>query len=569
MFNSNAQLGRQAFGLSAFEPVEWTPPEQPGNALPPGITRPYVQQYDDRGRPINPASRAHARALREAQNDVLEALEIVERKPPSELSDQNSNPLTANPTWLDFLHGAEPETDPVPASSAERIVGFFLTKLTVFCLPVFAWPIQCLCTRLLTFHFPNLPLTALIATSGSNASLYSGVTSCLAIRICLSVAGCIPTLATYLVNRLIMANFRTANIRRQTSQMLPHLKSMLNAMVTLTTAPLLLHLVAQSIGLASPSQILPSKRAVLSLGLPFSLSRSGLRNDLAPFVLVFTWYGCRRLTRHHLHPILTWGILGPFSLKAPKKNRFDEKEFQRRNRSALHYRTSNIFGTALSCLGWQCFPEPFELFLRPDYHHRGIAPRSEDQNGHSQGSTTHISDNSAAPGGDTTDVSRASASHSHPSQAHPGGGDTSEPEHTSSLSQRLSSANNRKVQYLSERRFGEFSGMMPRILRSMVYNMCEHIILLPAEVLMARWIVSRMTSSSNGWPSAPARLLGPQLGVPALLGITSLGLGTASRIAEQILLVNVCGFAAQSALWLGQYGVLVVGMGRRYMGWAG
>ena len=37
----------------------------------------YVQQYDDRGHPVNPASKSFGRELRRAKNDVLSTMGIV------------------------------------------------------------------------------------------------------------------------------------------------------------------------------------------------------------------------------------------------------------------------------------------------------------------------------------------------------------------------------------------------------------------------------------------------------------------------------------------------------------
>lgn len=37
----------------------------------------YVQQYDERGHPINPASRTFGRELRRAKNDILSTMGIV------------------------------------------------------------------------------------------------------------------------------------------------------------------------------------------------------------------------------------------------------------------------------------------------------------------------------------------------------------------------------------------------------------------------------------------------------------------------------------------------------------
>lgn len=81
-------------GRSAFEAPEISSQNAPGpserkvdasnQAEPAGVSGlapsgPYVQLYDERGHPINPTSRALGRRIRQAQNDVLAAIGVVER----------------------------------------------------------------------------------------------------------------------------------------------------------------------------------------------------------------------------------------------------------------------------------------------------------------------------------------------------------------------------------------------------------------------------------------------------------------------------------------------------------
>lgn len=40
----------------------------------------YIQIYDERGTPVNPHAREHGRRFRQAQNDVLSAIGVVERR---------------------------------------------------------------------------------------------------------------------------------------------------------------------------------------------------------------------------------------------------------------------------------------------------------------------------------------------------------------------------------------------------------------------------------------------------------------------------------------------------------
>lgn len=69
-------------GRSAFETPEQVTLEASRTDAAISESEPicYEQAYDERGHPINPRSREHGRVLREAQNDVLAAIGVVERR---------------------------------------------------------------------------------------------------------------------------------------------------------------------------------------------------------------------------------------------------------------------------------------------------------------------------------------------------------------------------------------------------------------------------------------------------------------------------------------------------------
>lgn len=83
-----AHLERLALGRSAFQD-EPARPEDPNGELDhvSGSTtedieldNDYRQQYDSKGRPINPATEARNQAMRDAQNGVLAVVGVVEAK---------------------------------------------------------------------------------------------------------------------------------------------------------------------------------------------------------------------------------------------------------------------------------------------------------------------------------------------------------------------------------------------------------------------------------------------------------------------------------------------------------
>lgn len=105
---AHAQLAstrsHNAQGRSAFEPsqpvtsgsvVDYIQLASSQQELPPEATNVnsnnYVQVYDERGNPINPRAHEHGRRLREAQNDVLASIGVVERRrsPPHDLAGFN------------------------------------------------------------------------------------------------------------------------------------------------------------------------------------------------------------------------------------------------------------------------------------------------------------------------------------------------------------------------------------------------------------------------------------------------------------------------------------------------
>jgi hypothetical protein len=108
--NLASRQGRSAFEVtdqSAIPPPPLPPPPQNAHAQrlppsPPSPLRYYIQQHDSRGHPINPASRDLGRALREAQNDVLAAIGVVERRA-SPLDEDEINALCRKIDILDTM----------------------------------------------------------------------------------------------------------------------------------------------------------------------------------------------------------------------------------------------------------------------------------------------------------------------------------------------------------------------------------------------------------------------------------------------------------------------------------
>lgn len=92
----DAYLARVALGRSAFGPPLR---DENGELFLGGQARlhddkSYVQQWDERGHPMNPASEAQAKQYRKAQNEVLEACGVIIRKDSARKLQQSAHELT-------------------------------------------------------------------------------------------------------------------------------------------------------------------------------------------------------------------------------------------------------------------------------------------------------------------------------------------------------------------------------------------------------------------------------------------------------------------------------------------
>ncbi|KAF2645457.1 hypothetical protein P280DRAFT_417228 [Massarina eburnea CBS 473.64] len=149
-------MGRQAYltkialGRSAFEPSQTITrtaeyiqlsahQELPAEVRDASRSNRHIQLYDERGNPTNPRAHEHGRRLREAQNDVLASIGVVERRSPSQ---------------------------DLPGSYAERLeeeqeedgAGDTLGNTSRAACEVCTWWVGSLRYRVLVFRFGALPL---------------------------------------------------------------------------------------------------------------------------------------------------------------------------------------------------------------------------------------------------------------------------------------------------------------------------------------------------------------------------------------------------------------------------
>ncbi|KAF1949405.1 hypothetical protein CC80DRAFT_429231 [Byssothecium circinans] len=153
-------MGRQAYltkialGRSAFEPSQTitqtseyiqlssSQQELPAEVRDPNNNR-YIQLYDERGNPINPRAHEHGRRLREAQNDVLASIGVVERRR----------------SLFDHLPGSY--ADRLAQKEDEDLAGHSIMMTTSLARNLSTWWIGSLRARVLVFHFDALPFVQL------------------------------------------------------------------------------------------------------------------------------------------------------------------------------------------------------------------------------------------------------------------------------------------------------------------------------------------------------------------------------------------------------------------------
>lgn len=123
----------------------------------------YIQLYDERGNPINPRSHAYGKRLRDAQNDVLASVGVVERRRP--LSEGLSG------SYEERLEELESE------ETAGNALALMSTVIENLC----TWWIGTIRDRVLTFRIPDaIPFIQLVAferSASGNSIAYTGFAS--------------------------------------------------------------------------------------------------------------------------------------------------------------------------------------------------------------------------------------------------------------------------------------------------------------------------------------------------------------------------------------------------------
>lgn len=212
-------LQRLALGRSAFEDLpEDTQNEIGGSSGQTAEQSPassdsahYVQEYDRKGRPKNPATEAFNSQLRHAQNSVLALVGVVERKEASDLATQHA--LSAKRAHREHLlqqendRGEEVET-------VANVAAFFLTW----------WP-ETLLQRLEIGLHDDVTFAAAVAGEcsamlgggwqGLGSALWPGMGALLSYRLAwYAIAGCAEEAVSWAQGRVLASDMKSRTTRR-------------------------------------------------------------------------------------------------------------------------------------------------------------------------------------------------------------------------------------------------------------------------------------------------------------------------------------------------------------------
>ncbi|KNG49257.1 small nucleolar ribonucleoprotein complex subunit [Stemphylium lycopersici] len=267
-----AYLDKIAFGRSAFEPTQaasestaYVQLESSQSEIPrqyhEATANNYIQLYDERGNPINPRSHQYGKKLRGAQNDVLAAVGVVERR---------RSPAEGLPGSSE---------DRLELLEAEDTVGNAIALATTLTENLCTWWIGAIRERILTFHYPRVLSFTQIAASERSISgpsiLYAGFAPCVFATTSMKAA-VYSTLVYQPVERVLHATRASAKTRNLFRRARSFLKSSLRLGLEIICYPFFYHAALQRMGLVPARPLLPSWRTLVPFAkswplLPFSL----------------------------------------------------------------------------------------------------------------------------------------------------------------------------------------------------------------------------------------------------------------------------------------------------------
>ncbi|KAK7510730.1 uncharacterized protein IWZ02DRAFT_114208 [Phyllosticta citriasiana] len=311
----DAFLTRLVLGRSAYGPPERFPegsivvgPDTRTSQVP----HERVQMYDEHGHPVNPEARALGRALRDAQNDVLAAIGVVERKR-VHISTGASIPAQKDPSVVRRVE-------------AENLSGTVIAIIGTLARYTCMWWASALQDRILTFDYdPDLPFVQLVRdqyhvpgffTAGLPAQLMSMITN---------DGDLWASLAISTVDESVLHSDLSRKERLRIQRWKPLVQGILSIAVELAFSPIILHAAYQRLLLVPASQLLPTRQAfnpstpllrqqmsllVYDLSVPNII---GLVRELAtsPAVMIVAWRHSIMRMQRLMYESVEKGVLVP------------------------------------------------------------------------------------------------------------------------------------------------------------------------------------------------------------------------------------------------------------------
>ncbi|QDS72770.1 hypothetical protein FKW77_004674 [Venturia effusa] len=255
-------LGRSAYQhpenseqFDASRSGEWTSAltftgAEPGPSTDFSASQPprNVQLYDAKGHPCNPWSRRLGRRLREAMNDVLSVVGVVERSKPKfglDGLDSSSSNRLANPT-------------------EEDATGEYLSNIAILDYGFWTSWHSAVVMRLLAF--PPLPGTSYFELLKNHCTALGFTTFMLAgfpsflLNTVYTPENWSPILFYYL-DRAVFATVRSIRGRELYEQLLPYINILVQVALTMLHFPFSLHSNLQALGFIPATTLLPSPRS--------------------------------------------------------------------------------------------------------------------------------------------------------------------------------------------------------------------------------------------------------------------------------------------------------------------
>lgn len=277
-------LQRIAYGRSAYEhPEERTDSQaQSAGARQPESYRyrEWIQQYNDRGHPVNLQSRARARAVRNSCNDVLSVIGLVERKDDAADSKTNTS--------------SKPNASLVQAVEDEDAVGASLTLGGLYLHDVTCWWTAGMTNRLFVYgcssarSFADIFITQRRSMGLANF-MFAGLVPAFTAGTVLNPGWVwIASLIVNGIDRVILATVSSRALRKgYFDSIRPVVSACTEICCYAAVFPLRLHSLLQTLGLAPMNRLFPAWKQCIPFS-PYSPLKIDGSTPL-PIVLLFLY----------------------------------------------------------------------------------------------------------------------------------------------------------------------------------------------------------------------------------------------------------------------------------------